>query len=164
MKRIVIKPELCKGCSMCMRACMKVQHAPNISVKKIDGEFRIVVCHHCKNAPCVEACPTGAMKINYVDTDKCIGCGSCALECPFGAISIKNNVAHKCNLCDNLDYPACVRACPTKALTLIDVEKFIKRKKEEYLNKIKKVGSYTILDVLKFEVKAKKNLESSEAK
>jgi phenylacetyl-CoA:acceptor oxidoreductase subunit 1 len=47
-----------------------------------------VRCNQCKNAPCVEACPTGATRqredgIIVVDQDKCVGCRYCVIACPY---------------------------------------------------------------------------------
>ena len=47
-------------------------------------------------------------------TAACIGCGKCAKECPFAAITVTNNVAYiayqKCRLCRK-----CEAVCPTGA-------------------------------------------------
>ena len=86
------------------------------------------VCKHCKNAPCQEACPTGAIirtefDTVYVQQDICNGCGYCVVACPFGVIardSEGDREAHKCTLCyDRLKEgmkPACAKACPTDSI------------------------------------------------
>ena len=44
-------------------------------------------CQHCENAPCVEACPTGATQkdpetgVVWVDEQQCIGCEACMTAC-----------------------------------------------------------------------------------
>jgi phenylacetyl-CoA:acceptor oxidoreductase subunit 1 len=49
-----------------------------------------VQCNHCSEPPCVEVCPTGASHqrqdgIVLVDYDKCVGCRSCRIACPYQA-------------------------------------------------------------------------------
>ena len=85
------------------------------------------VCKHCHNAPCLEACPTGALFRTEFDTvvvqqDICNGCGYCVPACPFGVVEISEHdgKAHKCTLCyDRLKgglEPACAKACPTDSI------------------------------------------------
>jgi formate dehydrogenase iron-sulfur subunit len=85
------------------------------------------VCKHCHNAPCLEACPTGALFRTEFDTvvvqqDICNGCGYCVPACPFGVVelSLIDGKAHKCTLCyDRLKgglEPACAKACPTDSI------------------------------------------------
>ena len=50
-----------------------------------------------------------------IDQNKCISCGTCDMECPFGAIIIsdlgKFSIdAEKCTDCDK-----CAKACPVDA-------------------------------------------------
>ena len=91
------------------------------------------VCKHCANAPCHEACPTGAIirtefDTVYVQQDICNGCGYCIVACPFGVIARDDqgdHHAHKCTLCydrlkDGLE-PACAKACPTDSIVFGEV-------------------------------------------
>ena len=97
----------CDGCYACAVAC-KDWHdiAPGpanwIRISTIEKgkypnpflAFNPEVCHHCLNAPCVEACPSQAIckrgedGIVVVDREKCVGkeeCGHpCSHECPAG--------------------------------------------------------------------------------
>jgi formate dehydrogenase iron-sulfur subunit len=100
------------------------------------------VCKHCANAPCQEACPTGAIihtefDTVYVQQDICNGCGYCVVACPFGVIARDNEgdrQAHKCTLCydrlkDGME-PACARACPTDSIVFGEVEALKQQAKE----------------------------------
>ncbi|MDQ3010901.1 MAG: 4Fe-4S dicluster domain-containing protein, partial [Acidobacteriota bacterium] len=51
------------------------------------------VCLHCQDPECLTGCPTGAIGRfpgGQVDIDPktCIGCGDCATQCPYNAISM----------------------------------------------------------------------------
>ena len=63
-----------------------------------------------------------------LDGELCIGCRACAMVCPFGVISVGDGgrAVLKCDLCaDRVGKglePACVSACPTKAIRFVEVE------------------------------------------
>lgn len=84
-------------------------------------------CNHCENPACAKGCPTTAMHkdengIVSVDTDKCVGCHYCEWNCPYGAPQFDAQAGKmtKCDFCrDNMSKnqaPACVAACPCRAL------------------------------------------------
>jgi carbon-monoxide dehydrogenase iron sulfur subunit len=50
------------------------------------------------------------------------------MACPYGAIIFRpETAAEKCDLCRDQDEPACVRACPTKALSYCEPGEFKKK-------------------------------------
>jgi carbon-monoxide dehydrogenase iron sulfur subunit len=97
------------------------------------GEFGVPMqCRHCEDAPCVTVCPTAAIhrhQVNdpvLIDKERCIGCKFCLAVCPFGVIDITRDgkAVVKCDLCIERtkagEEPACVEACPTGALELVE--------------------------------------------
>lgn len=149
MKKVYAFEKNCLGCGLCEVYC-KTAHSKSKDIiktyKKENVQSSIVVeeilspkvntyfalqCRHCKDPKCVKACISGAM---YKDEngivrnikEKCLGCLSCVLVCPFGAVkkSIDDKKAvSKCDLCiETGGNPACVEHCPNNALQLIDEE------------------------------------------
>jgi len=135
----VIDQTRCIGCHACTTACKSENEVPlsvtRTYVKSVDvgvfpqarRAFQVTRCNQCEDAPCVAACPTGAMFTRpdgIVDFDKgaCIGCKACMAACPYDAIFInpEDHSAEKCNFCAHrIDAglePACVVVCPTQAI------------------------------------------------
>ena len=94
-------------------------------------------CMHCADPGCLKACPSPGAILQYsngiVDfiEENCIGCGYCVAGCPFNIprISKEDNKAYKCTLCSDrvavgLE-PACVKTCPTGAITFGSKEDMI---------------------------------------
>jgi Fe-S-cluster-containing dehydrogenase component/formate-dependent nitrite reductase membrane component NrfD len=154
----VLDQTACIGCHACTTACKSENEVPvgvtRTYVKSADvgvfpqvrRAFQVTRCNQCTDAPCVAACPTGAMfkrADGIVDFDKqiCIGCKACMAACPYDAIFInpEDHSAEKCNMCAHrLDVglePACVTVCPTGAIVVGDandpdskVAKIVQRK------------------------------------
>ncbi|WP_028950536.1 4Fe-4S dicluster domain-containing protein [Sulfurihydrogenibium subterraneum] len=135
----------CMGCMACAVSCKAENDVPlhswRLRVKYIDqGEFPEVKrhfvplrCNHCENAPCERICPVSALHylpngIVNVDHNRCIGCASCMMACPYNAIYIDpiTNSADKCTYCAHRIevgmMPACVVACPTHANIFGDLD------------------------------------------
>ncbi|MHB1405133.1 MAG: 4Fe-4S dicluster domain-containing protein [Desulfitobacteriaceae bacterium] len=147
MKRVYAREEVCAGCKLCEVHCA-VAHSeyPHDIVKaflkqKIKPLARILVeenrpvsfalqCRHCDDAPCTKACITGAMQKDSLtgvvtnQEDRCVGCWTCILVCPFGAVKRDESghkVASKCDLCSaSGGTPTCVEHCPNEALIFTD--------------------------------------------
>lgn len=109
MTRYVMTLDLrrCIGCQTCTSACRHANATPPgvqwRSVLDIEsGEFPAVKrtfvpvgCMHCANPPCMEVCPSTATYqrddgLVGIDYDLCIGCGYCAVACPYQARHISH--------------------------------------------------------------------------
>lgn len=131
----------CIGCFACETSCKHEHDLPmgprlmrliQVGPKKVGRHTKTIYypmnCFHCGNAPCIPACPTGAMikrednGIVFVDSDKCIGCKQCIQACPFGApqYDTRSGKVIKCDFCmDRVDkglQPACVVKCSADCL------------------------------------------------
>lgn len=134
---ILTDPEKCIGCRTCEVACM-MSHQSSATPEAFTSRIRVVKggtfttavgCHQCEDAPCANVCPTGAIHRAagawLVEQARCIGCKSCMVACPFGAMQVRvvedRVQALKCDLCAHREGgPACVEACPTHTLRCID--------------------------------------------
>lgn len=71
------------------------------------------------------------MGLVSVDARRCIGCGYCALSCPYRAPKVDRNVGHsmKCDGCGGRVSsgmrPVCVEACPRRALDFGPIDELV---------------------------------------
>jgi Fe-S-cluster-containing dehydrogenase component/CRP-like cAMP-binding protein len=104
---LVMDMDLCVRCGNCSMACHQVHGqsrllrrgihvtrpvalTPRASVQSVLSPS---VCMHCQDPECLTGCPTGAIgrfPNGQVDihAQTCIGCGDCATQCPYNAISM----------------------------------------------------------------------------
>ena len=146
-KEIFVKTDICTGCNTCKIACA-VEHSESknlfsamhqtprpkarVYVEWLPDNTKVpVLCRHCEDAPCVNACISGAITRSdfgtvVTDNDKCIGCWTCVMVCPYGVIGRDKSLhkAYRCDRCPDLEVPACVTSCPTNALVYETVDKF----------------------------------------
>lgn len=150
-KIIMIHPDKCTGCKNCANACSfsKEQRARpaasriHVYTWEREGISVPMMCQQCSDAPCVSVCPTGAMfrragetLVNY-DSAKCIRCRMCVQACPFGN-AVYDSVTDailKCDTCQGA--PACVAACPVKAIEYIEENVSTRSRKKAFAEKFK---------------------------
>ena len=152
-------PSKCTACQACVMACfdqndIDVEHRQHpfrnaAALESVeDGRekfaFLSVACMHCEEAPCVMGCPSACLYkdeesgLTLYDNTNCVGCHSCAMACPFGAPSFnREGKMEKCDGCvERLRrgmVPACVRVCPTGALTCRPESEYDEMQKEKTL-------------------------------
>ena len=97
----VVDKEKCRACGAC------VEHCPRHLIELVPYESRYLVrcASKDKGKLVMQACEAG-----------CIGCKKCQRECPSGAVTVENNIAHidtsKCTNCGT-----CASLCPRKVFT-----------------------------------------------
>lgn len=142
-KQLKILPKKCIGCKSCEVACSFANEAvmnPSKSrismITFIEGRYTLpfnvpMTCRQCADAPCLAACPVGAisrsrdkMKVILIDREVCIGCGECVGACPFGVMLFNSETKnpYKCELCNG--NPACASICPTEAIEFVNQRPF----------------------------------------
>ncbi len=137
MKKVYVNEKWCLGCHLCeyhcafansgktdmVKALKNVVINPRIRVEENNGVCFAVQCRHCDEPLCVKGCITGALTVKdgviTIDQERCVGCYTCILSCPFGAVMPSDTgVIQKCELCikNSVGEPACVQGCPNKAI------------------------------------------------
>ena len=151
---LVIDLDVCTRCDDCVRGCAATHDGRQRFIREGEsfGGFLVArSCYHCQDPVCLIGCPTGAIaRVNVgsvvaIDDALCIGCASCAGNCPYDAIVMHDTgttwpdsaqparlrgeprlLASKCDLCHTSEAgPACVASCPHGcAYRVQDVEEF----------------------------------------
>ena len=155
---MVIDLSKCDGCKKCTEACQAMHYTESdrewIKVFKMkDSEttqpyFFPKPCYHCDNPPCTKVCPVNATfkrqdGIVLIDNERCIGCRSCMVACPYStrffnwshpkqqeiagmkyspeqSVPRRMGTVEKCDFCPDMirqgKMPACVSGCPMNAI------------------------------------------------
>ncbi len=151
---LVIDLNVCTRCDDCVRGCSDTHGGIPRFVREGNriGNFLVArACYHCADPVCLIGCPTGAIRrtdvgdVVAIEDSLCIGCSSCANNCPYDAIVMHETgevwpadmipeglrgkerlLASKCDLCyTDPAGPACVRSCPHGcAIRVGDVQEF----------------------------------------
>ncbi|MDW7668841.1 MAG: 4Fe-4S dicluster domain-containing protein [Bacillota bacterium] len=129
MKPLKINKDKCTGCRACEVAC-SAAHYNEFNYKRsrirVPSTYPVssppVVCRQCKNAQCLQACPTGSLTQDsegniYFDESLCTKCNLCVEACPFDAMfnDVLTGLPIRCDLCGG--NPVCVTQCQKKAIT-----------------------------------------------
>jgi CRP-like cAMP-binding protein/Fe-S-cluster-containing hydrogenase component 2 len=92
---LVMDLDLCIKCDACVKACESLHGQSRLIRNGIQiGKYLIPsACRHCDDPKCMNSCPTGAIKRRpegeiYFQYDMCIGCGNCAIACPYDNIAM----------------------------------------------------------------------------
>ncbi len=138
---LAIDLSTCTRCDDCVRACAATHGGRPRFVRegnKVDQLLIAKSCYHCRDPVCLVGCPTGAIhragigELVAIEDEICIGCSTCANNCPYDAIQMHDTgetwpmdmvptglrgsrrlVASKCDLCHDTGHdPACVSNCP----------------------------------------------------
>lgn len=153
---ITVDLKKCYACLTCVVECayarlglsentpmtIGVLSAARVSVEAV-GDLAVPIrCMQCEDAPCMTVCPTGALYRKspdepvLIDKDLCIGCKSCILACPIGAISldVEGKSVQKCDMCierlEKGELPVCVASCPMEAIQLTTLDEIATKARE----------------------------------
>ncbi len=141
---LLVVVERCIGCEGCVVGCKNWHVIPAGEAGRIrlvdetSGTFPDitrhifpVMCMQCDYPPCVavcrfQACAVDENGIVRLDEKRCVGCGLCAVACPYGLrVMRRSGWPDACDLClDRLRVgktPYCVASCPTQALVFGDL-------------------------------------------
>jgi electron transport protein HydN len=130
---------------------METPFLPRLNLIRAPRVTMPVQCRQCDDAPCANVCPVEAIVQRddsiVVKAELCIGCKTCMLACPFGAVDVVPCiaegepapqpvlhvrtaegeeakgvfVAQKCDLCPGRTAgPACVEVCPAEAFVVVN--------------------------------------------
>lgn len=145
----------CVGCKSCEMACKSENKSPaRVRWRRVTPNspesFLSLSCNHCDSPECFRVCPNHAYTkrrdgIVMIDSDQCDGCQTCVNACPFKAPQYdpESRKVSKCNFCiarqEEGLLPACIAACHTGALKIINYNGELKEETESIVPGFKEI-------------------------
>ncbi len=167
---LVLDLDKCTRCDQCVIACEQTHDTATRLIRdgrRIDHYLVASACRHCHDPLCMvchwnaitrdERHPSRPVVIN---PDLCVGCGMCAVGCPYGNIKLFDSkglvpysaledptkrsyvkaTATSCDLCHDQEVPNCVYACPHDAAKRHTNAEFQRIRRKESLKRSKNQG------------------------
>ena len=138
---LLIDLDRCTRCDDCVRACAASHEGVTRLIRdglRYDRFLMPTSCRACHDPLCMIGCPVGSLRrtdsLEVVIEDWCIGCGLCVGNGPYGHLTMHGTgedgraaagpprKAIRCDLCAELEDPACVYACPHEAVLRVDLQ------------------------------------------
>lgn len=159
----IVDLRLCSGCEACVVSCKNenfgvlgkfrtgVKFHESGTYPKARRTIVPWLCNHCNKPICIENCPADPVKkpwgasvaatykrpdgVVVIDKDRCLGCGACVADCPYGVRYLHPdqktvadpdlNAADKCDFClhrlERGVAPSCANTCPAGARRIVDL-------------------------------------------
>ena len=149
---LVLDLERCTRCDECVKACAQTHNGITRLTRdglRFDKYLVTTSCRSCHDPKCLTHCPVDAIHrkqgLPIIIENYCVGCGACEENCPYGNITVHENVdvvdlmtgqhgvGKRAMVCDldnclgEIEEPSCVYACPHNAAERIDGDKLFER-------------------------------------
>ncbi|HEY7115787.1 MAG TPA: cyclic nucleotide-binding domain-containing protein [Tepidisphaeraceae bacterium] len=149
---LVLDLERCTRCDECVKACAQTHNTITRLTReglRFDKYLVTTSCRSCHDPKCLAHCPVDAIHrkegLPIIIENYCVGCGACAENCPYGNITLhedvevvdlmtgQHGIGRRAMVCDldnclgEIEEPSCVYACPHNAAERIDGDKLFER-------------------------------------
>jgi len=149
---LVLDLERCTRCDECVKACGQTHNQITRLTRdglRFDKYLVTTSCRSCHDPKCLTHCPVDAIHrkqgLPIIIENYCVGCHACEENCPYGNITVHENVevvdlmtgqegiGRRAMVCDldnclgEIEEPSCVYACPHNAAERIDGDALFRR-------------------------------------